>query len=147
MIIEQTTTIAAAPERVYAFFEHMERNYLRWHKDHIAFRWLQPGRLAEGNRFCLEEEVHGQHVKRSVRFTRILPNRLIEFAPENPLARLFLPRIAFEIEPLDQGCRFTQRLHVRIGPIGRWLNRKGFAAVEQHMREEGNNLKRMLEAA
>ncbi len=39
-----------------------------------------------------------------------------------------------------------QQVQVRIGPIGKWLNRREFEAVQQHMKEEGDNLKRMMEA-
>jgi len=35
---------------------------------------------------------------------------------------------------------------VRTGPIGAWLNRREFDAVRQHMHEEGENLKRIVEA-
>lgn len=145
MIMEKSILVAASADRVYAFVDRMEENYLRFHPDHIAFRWLQPGRLAEGNRFYFEERVNGQHIRRTVRLTRVEPGRLIRFVPENPLVRFFLPRIEFEMEPVGEGARFTQRLRIRIGPIGRRLNRAGFRAVERHMEEEAVNLKAIVE--
>jgi hypothetical protein len=45
-----------------------------------------------------------------------------------------------------EGIRFIAELHIRTGPVGAWLNRREFNAVRQHMREEGENLKRILEA-
>jgi hypothetical protein len=147
MIVQQSTDIAAAPERVHAFFDAMEHNYPRWHPDHIVFRWLEPGRrVEEGSAFYIEERINGQLLKRTMRFTRVDPARHLEFAPDSRLIRFFLKRVVFEIEPLNTGCRLTQSLHIRIGPIGYWLNRRGFAAVEKHMREEGQNMKAMLEA-
>jgi uncharacterized protein len=44
------------------------------------------------------------------------------------------------------GTQMLVRVTVRTGPLGRRLNREGFAAVERHMREEGDNLKALLEA-
>ncbi|CAN5819151.1 hypothetical protein BH20GEM3_BH20GEM3_09110 [soil metagenome] len=44
-----------------------------------------------------------------------------------------------------EGIRFFTELHIRTGPVGAWLNRREFNAVRQHMREEGENLKRILE--
>lgn len=146
MILSQTTIIAAPAERIFAFFDRMEVNYTRWHPDHITFRWLQNGRQAVGNRFYFEEQIHGQRLKRTMRYTRVVPDRLIEFVPNNALIRFFLRRVSFIIEPLDGRSRFTQEVKIRIGPIGKRLNRAGFAAVEKHMREEGENLKTIMEA-
>ena len=55
-------------------------------------------------------------------------------------------RVSFIIEPLEGRCRLTQEVQIRIGPIGKRLNRAGLAAVERHMREEGENLKALVEA-
>ncbi|GIL03092.1 MAG: SRPBCC family protein [Alphaproteobacteria bacterium] len=147
MILARTTEIAAPPRRVFAFFEEMESNYTRWHPDHIAFRWLQPGRLAVGNRFHFEERIHGQHIRRTVRLTRVESDRMIEFVPDNALIRFFLRGVTFRIEPADAGCRFTQEIRIRIGPLGRAVNRSGLAAVARHMAEEGENLKAIAEGA
>jgi hypothetical protein len=35
---------------------------------------------------------------------------------------------------------------LRAGPVGAWLNRREFDAVRRHMREEGQNVKRLLES-
>jgi uncharacterized protein YndB with AHSA1/START domain len=145
MILSQTTMIAAPAERIFSFFDNMEKNYTHWHRDHITFRWLQEGRQAVGNRFYFEERIHGHHLKRTMRYTKVVPDRLIEFVPDNAISAFFLRRITFIIEPLDGECRFTQEVQILIGPIGRWLNRKGLAAAEKHMREEGENLKAMME--
>ena len=45
----------------------------------------------------------------------------------------------------QDGCDVTQRIKVRTGPIGAWLNRGEFNAVRVHMKEEGENLKALLE--
>jgi hypothetical protein len=58
---------------------------------------------------------------------------------------LFLPHISFTVEPEDGGCRVTQRIKVRTGPIGKRLNRKEFDAVREHMNEEAANLKWIVE--
>ncbi|MDD7972823.1 SRPBCC family protein [Roseinatronobacter alkalisoli] len=146
MILSHTTMIAAPAGRIFAFFDRMEENYTRWHPDHITFRWLQEGRQAVGNRFYFEEHIHGQHLKRTMRYSKVEHGRLIEFVPDSALIRFFLKRVSFIIEPTDGQCRFTQEVQVLSGPIGRRLNRKGFAAVEKHMREEGQNLKAIMEA-
>lgn len=147
MILEAGVAISARPEDVFDFFSRMEENYLRWHPGHISFRWEGEGGLREGVVFSFEERIAGKRLSKRVRFTRIEPGRLIAFAPVNPLMRLVLPRISFAIAPDRAGIRVTQTIPVRTGPIGAWLNRREFDAVQVHMREEGENLKRILESS
>ncbi len=146
MLLRDSITIATTPERISAFFDEMDANYLRWHPDHLLFRWESGRGLEEGVEFYFEEIIGGQKMKKRVVFTRVVPDRHIEFTFTNRLLRLLLPRILFRYEPVQEGVRFTAELHIRTGPIGAWLNRREFDAVRQHMREEGENLKRILEA-
>jgi len=44
------------------------------------------------------------------------------------------------------GYQVVQEVHVRTGPLGSWLNRRELDAVRKHMKEEGENLKRLLES-
>lgn len=146
MILQQSIVIAAPPSAAFAFFRGMDGNYRRWHPDHVSFEWLDDTRLAVGSRFRFEERINGKRIRRTDRMSRIVEDRLVEFQPQNALFRLFLRGVSFAMEPEGEGrCRLTQTISIRIGPIGRWLNRRDFAAVEQHMREEGENLKALLE--
>ena len=146
MILSETSPeIRAAPEDVFAFFAGMESNYKRWHPDHVLFRWLDPPTLKEGIRFYFEERIAGKLLKKTVVFTRVEPGSLIEFAPTSRLFRVFLPRISFRISSTDGGFTVTQDIQLRVGPLAAWLNRREFDAVRHHMRQEGENLKRLLE--
>lgn len=146
MKFEDSVFIAAPPKQVYAFFENMQANYLRWHPEHVAFEWRKGQGLEEGNVFYFEEEIAGELLKKKTRFTRIVPHRYIEFEMVNLFYRWFIPKMTFIFEPVDGGCRFTGQVFLRgIGPLGKWLHRKEFAAVQQHMKEEGENLKRIIE--
>ncbi len=147
MRLRDTTWIRATPEQVFTFFEHMHEQYLDWHPDHRLFRWEDGQGLREGVVFYFEEIIGGKLLKKRVVFTRIEPGRAIEFTFKNRLLRLILPRFLFQVEPKADGVQFVAEIHVRTGPIGAWLNRREFAAVRQHMREEGQNLKRLLEAS
>jgi hypothetical protein len=51
------------------------------------------------------------------------------------------------LEPIAEGLhRFVAAIHLRVGPLGSRLNRREFDAVREHMRIEGVNLKRLVEA-
>lgn len=147
MILEETTTIDASPTAIFGFFEDMDANYRRWHPDHEAFRWEEGSTLATGATATFTERIGGHRQEKTVRFTAVEPPRYLEFHPTGRLERLLLPHISFTIEPTADGSATTvrQRLRVRTGPIGAWLNRREFDAVREHMREEGRNLKRLLE--
>ncbi|MFC4436405.1 MULTISPECIES: SRPBCC family protein [Natrialbaceae] len=146
MLLEETTGMKASPREVYHFFEKMEENYERWHPDHITFRWVNGGALEEGGKAYFEEEIAGKMQKKTVRFTRIEPDRHIEFEPTSRVIKLLMPTISFTISPHSDGCELTQHIKVRTGPIGARINRREFEAVRKHMKEEGENLKRILES-
>jgi hypothetical protein len=145
MILRSTVRIRTVPQRVFDFFRSMDANYRAWHPDHVLFRWLGDGRLREGAEFYFEERIGGELLKKRVRFTRIEPGRLMEFAPTAWWFRLFLPSIRFVVMPDAEGCRVEQEIRVRVGPLGRRLARRQFEAVQRHMDEEGENMKRLLE--
>lgn len=145
MILEADTWVDASAEEVYAFFERVQERYLDWHPDHITFRWVTGDGLAEGNEAYFEEEIAGEAKKQTIHYTTVEPPTRIVFHPTSRLIRFFLPHISFTVEPENGGCRVTQRVHVRTGPIGRRLNEAEFDAVRQHMQEEGENLKRIVE--
>lgn len=146
MILEESTEVEASPREVFHFFETMEENYERWHPDHIEFRWVDADGLVSGEKAYFEERIAGKHQRKTVRFTNVDPDRYIEFKPTSRLVGLLMPHISFTIDPRPTGCELTQRIEVRTGPIGAWLNRREFDAVREHMREEGENLRRILEA-
>ena len=145
MILTETTKIPASREDIYLFFEMMDTNYERWHPDHIEFRWIGGEGLEVGAKAYFEERIAGKTQKKTVRFTDIAPGRYIAFKPTSRLVGLLMPSISFTIEPQEDGCDLTQRIKVRTGPIGAWLNRREFDAVRTHMKEEGENLAAILQ--
>lgn len=145
MILEVETNIQALSGEVYRFFESMEENYERWHSDHITFQWIDGDSLETGASAYFEERIAGKKQEKTVRFTRVEPDRYIEFTPTSLVTRLLMPKISFTITPQSDGCKLTQLIKVRTGPIGAWLNQREFDAVRKHMREEGENLKDLLE--
>jgi hypothetical protein len=60
--------------------------------------------------------------------------------------RFFLPRMLFRVVPEAGGCRFIAEAHLRLGPLAQRAHRKELAAVREHMRVEGVNIKRIVEA-
>jgi hypothetical protein len=147
MILRESVEVRASPRAIFDFFEHIDRHYLDWHPDHKLFRWVSGEGLRVGNQFHFEEVIAGKLLRKTVTFTRIDPGRHIEFEPNFWLMRAVLPRIFFHLTPLPDGAqRVTQEIHLRVGPLGARLNRREFDAVREHMRVEGANVKRIVEA-
>lgn len=145
MILKETTDVESPPEEVYRFFEEMEENYERWHPDHITFCWTEEVGLEQGAEAYFEERIAGNLQKKTVKFVEVASDRYIEFKPTSLLIGLLMPHISFTIDPRPDGCELTQQIRVRTGPIGARLNKREFDAVRTHMREEGENLKLILE--
>jgi len=59
------------------------------------------------------------------------------------------PGNCFRLEPAAEGCRFIAEAEYRVGKLARILaGRKleeGLASAKRHMKEEGENLKKILE--
>ena len=57
--------------------------------------------------------------------------------------------MGFSIEPKDDGCVFIASVHGRLPWLPRIIAKerfeKGLGSVKKHMKEEGENLKRILE--
>ena len=147
MILQDSIRIEAPAESAFNFFNDMADNYVRWHPDHLSFKWLEGNSVKVGSIFYFEEIINGEKQKKAMRFTAVKPGLMLEFTPMNLIVRYFMPSLKFETEPINEhSCCFTATIRIRLSPIGQRLNAKEFDAVRKHMREEGENLKRLLEA-
>lgn len=147
MLLQDNTIINAPATAVFRFFDEMADNYTRWHPDHHGYRWVEGDRCQPGAIFEFDETIGGHQQKKKMRFTRVTADRFLEFEPTNRFIRLLMPRLSFGMEPIDaESCQFEAKIHLRVGPIGARLNRREFDAVRLHMCQEGENLKRLIEA-
>jgi hypothetical protein len=145
VILRAETWIRTSADALIQFFDGMEENYTIWHPEHHSFTWIEGSGVAERVVSEFDETVAGKRQRKKMVFTHVGDGR-IEFAPVSRLIRLLLPRVVFDIAPDGDGCRLIQEVHVRVGPLGARLNRKEFEAVQQHMEEEGANLKALMES-
>lgn len=151
--LSDSIEVKAAPEEVFEWLVQRMRDkesYQAWHPDHVDIRWIKGEPLREGSILYAEEYLHGDLHKLKFRITRIVPGTLIEYRSLFPLS-LLAPGNKFLIEPKDENsCVFTASGSLR---MPRWLFKKmhkkhehKIEATERHMKEEGENLKKALEA-
>lgn len=146
IVLEDTININTTPEEIFNFFEHAE-NYKLWYPDHVVCRWIKGNPLEKGSIEYVEEYAHGRLHKLKVVYTKSVRNKEVEFKITNPIWRIFWPKNTLSVEKKDNFCIFTAKTYFRLGPISSFSKRtkKQLESIRQHMKEEGENLKKILE--
>ncbi|MEW6103944.1 MAG: SRPBCC family protein [bacterium] len=152
VIFKDTIEIKATPEKVFDWFANMEKNYKIWHKDHKECRYLKGDSLEIGSVIYVEEYIDGYLEKTRFQITNTRQYSQLEYKALFPHS-IGGARFVFIIEPYNSGSLFTTELHLghKIGLLNRFIqilcvlfNNK-LKAVKQHITEEQENLKRILE--
>jgi hypothetical protein len=145
--LRHSILIHAPPARVWAWLNELPLHYREWHPAHVACRFDRGDSLQVGAGLCIEEYLHGRLHRLRLRATEVTTNRLMRY-------RNHAFAGAFILEPADGGTRFTAELTFGLrapvignvlDAIARRLLARRLAAMQVHMREEGDNLKRLLE--
>ncbi|MBN2468733.1 MAG: SRPBCC family protein [Deltaproteobacteria bacterium] len=147
IIMEDSIKIKTTPEDIFNFLKN-PNNYKRWHPaDHVACRWIKGNPLEKGSIQYVEEYVEGKLHKLKVIYTKCIRNKELEFKITNPIWRIFWPKSTLIIEKKDNYCVFIAKTYFRLGPISSFSKRtkKHLEAIKQHIKEEGENLKYILE--
>ena len=153
IVLSDSIEISTTPDNIFGFFLRIvdDASYQAWHpEDHVAFRWIKGEPWQQGSVAYAEEYIHGKLHKFKFLTKEVVPNRKIELVPLSRILRIYFPWNKFLIEPVDgRSCVFTASGLLRVGCLARLLARKkieqGISSVKKHMKEEGENLKRILE--
>ncbi len=145
--LEDSVLIHVAPERVWTWLNELPRHYVDWHPDHVSCRYERGEDIRVGSVMVFEERLHGRLHHLRLRATQVTPGRTIRYRSRGVEG-------AFLVSPVDAGSRFTATLSfgTRVPLVGsvvdavvRRLMGHRLASLQEHMREEGRNLKLMLE--
>jgi len=142
MILRDAIRINAPPEKIFEWLRNLDTNYRDWHQDHV--KWEFYGGLREGSECYCEELMHGKLHRMKGRIVKLRENRYVEYRFSFPTS-LICPGGTFAIEPDGSNSTFVATLSFRLGGVLSRLAKKRMDSVEDHMREEGLNLKRILE--
>ncbi len=151
VVLSHSIEIRTTPEAIFDFFYNLDdASYRAWHpEDHVSFRRIKGQPWEEGSVVHAEEYMHGKLHKLKFQVTKVVPNKRIEFAPASRFLRIYFPKNTFEVEQNGDTCLFTATGHIRIGRLVKTFAKKkleqGLASVNKHIKEEGENLKRILE--
>ncbi|MFA8436343.1 MAG: SRPBCC family protein [Marinifilaceae bacterium] len=150
IIISDSIEINTSPERIWEFFTNLEENYKAWHpQDHIVFKWTRGKPMETGSRWYGEEVVRGKLYKLKGCIGEVIPNRKIVFKYSFPFS-IVAPWFDWTIETKGASSIFTARSCLRAGGFyQRYFKKHMVSKLEiyhQHVKEEGENLKRILES-
>ena len=147
--LRDSIEIHTTASQVFTWLESMPREYGAWHPDHVACKVLHGSVLEVGSEFECEEYLHGKLHSMRFQMTKVVPDKRVEFVIER------MGRGAFEVQANNEIVRFVAEVDIGsdspiFGPlldfIFSWFFRQRIVAMRQHMAEEGENLKAILES-
>jgi len=147
--LRDSIRIKTKPERIFKWLELMPQEYCSWHPDHVAYRVVKGSMLQPGSEIECREYLHGKLHTMRFRLARIEPGRRMEYEIAG------LGRGAFEVIPKGDEVEFVAELGLgsdspilgrAVDALLRALFGRRLDAMRQHMREEGENLKKIIES-
>ena len=147
-VLTDSINILANADAVWDFFTNLEENYISWHPEaHRAFTWYGPP-MTTGSKWCAEELIHGKLFRLRGTVGEVVPKHKIVFKYAFPIS-MVSSKFEWIIEETDQGCTFTSRGYLNAADFYNLFGKKEMdwkiEESERHTREEGENLKRILE--
>ena len=146
--LRDSIEIQTTPQELFAWLGRMPQEYKSWHPDHVACRVIHGSMLEVGSEIECQEYLHGKLHSMRFRMTKVVPNKRVEFEVEG------MGRGTFEAQVTGDTVRFVAGLDIGTDApvIGRlfdfvfsWFYEQRIESMRQHMIEEGENLKRLLE--
>lgn len=144
--LRESIGINVSPEVIWDWLLHIDENYLEWHPSHIKAKWETKTASEVGSILYAEEDIKGDFLKMRSKLTELIPNKLFKFKTVGTL-KLILAGGSFEIEPSENESIFTATLDFHMGKLLSKLAKKKVQEISQHMIEEGQNLKKILESS
>ena len=146
--LRDSIEVHTTPKQIFAWLGRMPQEYKAWHPDHVACRVLHGSMLEVGSEIECEEFLHGKLHSMRFRMVKVIPDKRVEFVIEG------MGKGAFEVESDGNMVRFVAELDIGsatpiIGQLfdfifSRFFHRR-IEAMRQHMAEEGQYLKTLLE--
>ena len=137
--------IDSPPEPIWEWLTDLATHYTQWHPDHVSAEWEHGAPNQVGSILRAVEDLAGTREVLRFELTSMDPPHKLEYRMRGPISML-LPDGAFIVEPHSLGSRFTASISYRFGALTERLFQRRVAALTQHMKEEGQNLKRIIES-
>lgn len=140
--------IQTTPRELFAWLERIPQEYKSWHPDHVACRVIHGSMLEVGSEIECQEYLHGKLHTMRFRITKVVPDKRVEFEVKGMGRGMFEVQVTGDIVTFVAGLDIGSDAPV----IGRvfdfifsWFFEERIESMRQHMFEEGENLKQLLE--
>lgn len=143
-MLKDSIIIDRTANEVFDWLMNFVENYQSWHPDHIFAKWLKGKDFEIGSILYTEERIGNTLEKLKFKTTKLIPNRLIEYKLMFPES-MICSGGSFQIEPKNGSVVFTATLSFRFEFILKRLFILKVQDIMIHMKEEGENLKNILE--
>lgn len=143
--LTESVEIDASPEQAWEWLATMADHYADWHPDHLDATWVRGPPNEVGSRMKAVEWLGGHRESLTLEMTAVDPPWSMEYRILG-VHGLLIPGGSFEIAARHGGAVFTAGIDVRFPRLARLIFRRRMEALRTHMREEGQSLKRLLEA-
>ncbi|WP_445475438.1 SRPBCC family protein [Methanococcoides methylutens] len=145
LTLKDSVIINRPVEVIFEWLDHFSENYTSWHPDHVVAKWIKGRNFEKGSILYAEEYLNGKLEKLSFEITRFTKGELIEYKVLFPHS-IICPMGSFSIKSVNSNeSVFTATLSFRFGWLFSIIAKKRVEALRTHMREEGENLKDLLE--
>jgi len=147
--LRDSIRIQTSPERIFKWLQLMPQEYVSWHPDHVAYRVIKGSMLQPGSEIECQEYLHGKLHAIRFRLARVEPGRRMKYQIVG------LGKGVFEIIPKGEEVEFVAELGLgsdspilgrAVDALLRALFGRRLEAMRQHMQEEGENLKKIIES-
>ena len=151
MTLSHEVNIKTSTESIWNFLLNIQENYAAWHpQDHIVFRWTKGAPFATGSTFYAEQYMMGEKVKYNGKITTAVPHEKITMTFSFPLS-LITEKIEMVIQDKGTYSTFHHISYMKFRFLSRTIfknhNLKTLKDMDNHIRTEGENMKRILEQA
>lgn len=147
LALKDSIEILIPPEEVFAGLIRVfssQEYFKKWHHDHVTCSWIKGEPFEVGSVLYVEEYLHGKLGKMKFLGTNMELNRKIEYKLLFPTS-IICPKGSFIIESNDGSSIFTATLFFRFSWFFQKFAKSRVAAITKHMKEEGENLKKIVE--
>jgi hypothetical protein len=147
--LRDSIEIRTGASDIFEWFEDLPKHYRAWHPDHVVCRFDRGDAIRPGARLYAEEYLHGRLHRLRFSITDVALPWRVEYRIAPGL------RGAFAAEETQDGTLFTAEIDLgfELPVLGGLIDRafttlfaSRIRAIEEHMREEGENLKLIMES-
>jgi hypothetical protein len=152
--LRDTIEIKTSPEKIFKWFTHLDKNFQSWHPaEHVECRYLKGSPLEEGSILYFEVYLLKKLQRAKYFIKKVEPNSRIDYTVGFPLS-LLGGGGAYIVEPRGTSSLFIQDLYIgrNIPVLGKIIDKftqvflgRLNEAFKQHMAEEDQSLKRIME--